>query len=98
MAPFWSRIVISLLLLPLVIGVAYLGGWWLFGLALVSGLIALHELYRLARELKPLVLAGHLGFVLTLVGAEVGGTAWMAGGVMLTLLFSFLVFGLSHER
>lgn len=98
MAPFWSRIVIALVLLPLVIGLAYLGGWWLFGLALVGGLIALHELYTLARTLKPLVLAGYLGFVLSLVGAEVGGTVWMAGGIMLTLLFAFLVFGLSHER
>jgi len=98
MAPFWSRIVVALVLLPLVIGLAYLGGWWLFGLALVAGLIALHELYTLARTLKPLVLAGYVGFVLALVGAEVGGTIWMAGGFMLTLFLSFLVFGLSHER
>jgi phosphatidate cytidylyltransferase len=98
MSTFWSRILVSLVLLPLVIALAYLGGWWLFGLALVAGLIALDELYRLARELKPLVLAGYLGFVLALLGAELGGTAWMAGGILLTLLFSFLVFGLSHER
>ena len=98
MAPFWSRIVIALVLLPLVIGVAYLGGWWLFGLSLVAGLIALHELYRMARQHKPLVLAGYLGLVLALLGAEIGGAVWMAGGIMLTLLLSFLVFGLSHER
>jgi phosphatidate cytidylyltransferase len=96
--PFWSRIVVALVLLPLVIGLAYLGGWWFFGLGLVAGLIALHELYRLARELNPLVLAGYLAFVLALVGAEVGGTSWMAGGMLSTLLFSLLVFGLSHER
>ena len=36
-------------LLPLVLGVVWLGGWWLFGLALVAGLIALHELYAMAR-------------------------------------------------
>ena len=98
MAPFWSRIVVALVLLPLVIGLAYLGGWWFFALGLVGGLIALHELYRLARELRPLLLAGYLGFVLALLGAEVGGTVWMAGGIMVTLLFSFLIFGLSHER
>jgi phosphatidate cytidylyltransferase len=98
MSSFWSRIVIALVLLPLVIGVAYLGGWWLFGLALIGGVIALHELYTLARALRPLLLAGYLGFVLALLGAELGGAVWMTGGMMLTLLFSFLSFGLSHER
>src|SRR5262245_52472598 len=98
MSSFWSRIVIAIVLLPLVIGVAYLGGWWLFGLALVAGVIALHELYTLARDLQPLLLAGYLGFVLALLGAEIGGPVWMAGGIILTLLFSFLAFGLSHER
>jgi phosphatidate cytidylyltransferase len=98
MNPFWSRILVSALLLPLVIGLVYLGGWWLFGLALVAGLIALHELYTLGRELKPLVLAGYLGFVLALLGAELGGVSWMAAGVLGTFVFGFLFFGLSHER
>jgi phosphatidate cytidylyltransferase len=98
MSSFWSRIVISLALLPLVIGLVYLGGWWLFGLALVAGVIALHELYTLGRELKPLVLAGYLGFVFALLGAQLGGLPWMAGGVLVTFFFSFLFFGLSHER
>jgi phosphatidate cytidylyltransferase len=98
MSPFWSRIVVVAVLLPLVIGLVYLGDWWLFGLALAGGLIALHELYRLARELKPLVLAGYLGFVLTMLGQELGDAHWFLGGLMSTLLLSFLVFGLSHER
>jgi phosphatidate cytidylyltransferase len=97
-SPFWSRILISLVLLPLVIGFVYLGGWWLFGLALVAGVLALHELYRLGRELKPLVLAGYLGFVLALLGAQLGGLPWMAAGLLATFFFSFLFFGLSHER
>jgi phosphatidate cytidylyltransferase len=95
---FRSRILISIVLLPLVIGLVYLGGWWLFGLTLVAGLIALHELYTLGRQLKPLVLAGFLGFVLALLGAQIGGVAWMAGGVLVTFFFAFLFFGLSHER
>ncbi|MFO7572542.1 MAG: phosphatidate cytidylyltransferase [Gaiellaceae bacterium] len=85
-------------LLPLVIGVAYLGGWWLFALALAGGLIALHELYTMARELRPLVIAGYAGFVLTLLGLELGGIPWMLGGILSTLLFSFVVFGLSDIR
>ena len=45
MSPLLSRILVAAILLPLVIGLVYLGGWWLFGLALVGGLLALHELY-----------------------------------------------------
>jgi phosphatidate cytidylyltransferase len=98
MSPFVSRILVAAILLPLVIGIVYLGGWWLFGLALAGGLIALHELYRIARELRPLVLAGQLGFALTLLGMQLGGLAWLAGGIAATLVLLFLVFGLSHER
>jgi phosphatidate cytidylyltransferase len=93
-----SRVVVAAVLLPLVVGIAYLGGWWLLGLAVGGGLIALHELYRLARELRPLVLAGYLGFVGALLGLELGGIAWMAGGVVATLLLAFVVFGLSDVR
>jgi phosphatidate cytidylyltransferase len=98
MSSFWSRILVAVVLLPLVIGLVYLGGWWLFALVLVGGTIALHELYTLARELRPLIPAGYLGFGLTLLGSQLGGVAWMFGGIVATLLFSFLFFGLSHER
>jgi phosphatidate cytidylyltransferase len=93
-----SRIVVAAVLLPLVIGLVYLGGWWLFGLALAGGLLALHELYTMARELRPLVLAGFLGFVLTLLGLQLGDVTWMFGGIVSTLLFAFVVFGLSDVR
>ena len=52
MPSFWSRIVVGAVLLPAVLGLVYLGGWWLWALALVAALIALHELYRLARPLR----------------------------------------------
>ena len=68
MSPLVSRILVAAVLLPLVIGLVYLGDWWLFGLALIGGLLALHELYAMARELRPLVLGGYLGFVATLLG------------------------------
>jgi len=97
-SPFWSRIVVALVLLPIVFWIVYLGGWWLFGLALAGGLIALHELYTMARSLRPLVLAGLVGIVLTLLGAQLGGPVWMLGGLAATLLLSFLVFGISDAR
>jgi phosphatidate cytidylyltransferase len=98
MTPLWSRVLVAVGLLPLVIGLSYLGGWWLFALGLAAGLVALHELYTLARELRPLVLSGYIGFGLALLGLQLGGLSWMVGGILSTLLFSFIVFGLSDVR
>ena len=47
--------------LPLVLGMVWLGGWWLFVLAAWSGSLALHEFYAMTRSLRPLVIAGYLG-------------------------------------
>jgi phosphatidate cytidylyltransferase len=98
MSPLASRLLVAAILLPLVIGLVYLGGWWLVGLALVGGLLALHELYRMARELRPLVLGGYLGYVLALLGLQFGGLSWMVAGILSTFVFSFLIFGLSDVR
>lgn len=98
MTPLVSRLLVAAVLLPLVIGLVYLGGWWLFALGLVGGLIALHELYTMARELRPLLIAGYLGFVLALLGLQLGDVAWMLGGMLTTLFFAFVVFGLSDVR
>ncbi len=86
MSSLVSRLLVAVVGLPLVIGVVYLGGWWLFGLALVGGLIALHELYVMARELRPLVLAGYVGYALTLLGLQLGDLPWMLGGLLITLV------------
>lgn len=93
-----SRVLVAVILLPLVIGLVYLGGWWLFGLALVGGLLALHELYVMLRDLRPLVLGGYLGFALTLLGLQLGGLEWMLGGLLSTFVFAFIVYGLGGVR
>jgi phosphatidate cytidylyltransferase len=98
MSSLVSRLLVAAVLLPVVIGLVYLGGWWLFGLALVGGLVALHELYTMAKELRPLVLAGYLGFVLALLGLKVGGFEWGAAGILSTLLVCFVLYGLSDIR
>ena len=98
MSSLASRILVAIVLLPLVVGLVYLGGWWLFALGLVGGLVALHELYTMAREHRPLVIAGYLGLILALLGLQLGGLPWMLGGVLATFVFSFVVFGLSDVR
>jgi len=98
MSPLVSRVLVAAVLLPLVVGLVYLGGWWLFALGLVGGLLALHELYVVARELRPLVLGGYLGFALTLLGLQLGGPVWMLGGLLTTFVFAFVVYGLAGVR
>ena len=98
MSPFWSRIVVAAVGLPAVLGLVWLGGWWLWALAVLAGLVALHEFYAMARPLRPLVLAGYTGLVLTLLGAELAGTVWMVGGFLTTLAFAFLLKGVSETR
>ena len=98
MSAFASRILVAAVLLPAVIGLVYLGEWWLFALALLGGLIALHELYGLVKDLRPLVLAGYLGFGLAVLGAQLGGLSWMLAGLLATLFFAFVLYGLSDIR
>lgn len=93
-----SRVLVAAVLLPFVIGLVYLGGWWLFALALAGGLLALHELYSMARDQRPLVLAGFLGFVLALLGLQLGGPTWLLAGILSTFVLAFAVFGVSDAR
>lgn len=98
MSPFLSRIVVAAVLLPVVLGIVWAGGWWLFALALVGGLLALHELYGIARGLHPIVLGGYAGLVLALLGAELGGVPWLLGGILATLPAALAVFFVSSVR
>jgi phosphatidate cytidylyltransferase len=98
MSTLLSRLLIAIPGLVLVLGAAYLGGWFLFALAAVGALLALHELYRLARQLRPLVLAGYGGALGALFGAELGGLGWMVGGFLATFVLAFVFAAVSETR
>jgi phosphatidate cytidylyltransferase len=98
MSPFWSRIVISLALLPVVLGAVYLGGWWVFALVTIAAGVALHEYWLMARPLAPLAPAGDIGAALALVGAEVSGIRWMLAGVLSTFALAFVLKAISEAR
>jgi phosphatidate cytidylyltransferase len=93
-----SRVVVAVVGLPVVLGLVYLGNWWLFGLALAAALLALHEYALLIRPLRPLVLGGYIGALLILLGALVGGYEWVIGGVMATLLVTFVLHAAAETR
>lgn len=95
-----SRLLVVAIGLPIVLGVAWVGGWWMFAFVLLVAVVALDELYRAGREFRPLALAGFAGLVACLVGIQVGGIGWMAAGALLTLplAFGFVVFAETRQR
>ena len=45
-----SRLLIAAAGLPIVLGLVWVGGWWLFAFALVVGVLALHEYAKRRRR------------------------------------------------
>jgi len=93
-----SRLLVAAAALPIVLGVVYLGGWWMFALLALAAGLALHEFWLLARSLSPLAPAGYAGGMLALVGAQLGDIRWMIGGALLTLPLAFVLKGISAAR
>jgi phosphatidate cytidylyltransferase len=89
---------VAVVLLPVVLVLVYLGGWWLFALVAAAALLALHEFWLMARSLRPLALAGYLGGAAALAGAQLGGVEWALGGFVLTLPLAFVLKGLAETR
>jgi phosphatidate cytidylyltransferase len=93
-----SRLLVAAAGLPVVLGMLYLGGWWLFALLAVIAVVALHEFWLLTRPLSPLSPAGYIGALLALVGAELGGLPWMLAGVLTAFPLAFALKGISASR
>ena len=98
MSPLVSRVAVVVAGLPIVLGAAWLGGWFLFALTAAACVIALHELYRLARPLRPLVLAGYAGALAALAAAALGDPIWMVGGFLATFVLAFLFAAVAETR
>jgi len=98
MSSLVSRLLVAVLLLPLVLGFVWLGGWWLFALIALAALISLHEYWLMARSLAPLAPAGYIGAILALLGAELSGVDWLVGGALLTFALAFLLKAISAAR
>src|SRR6266852_9394546 len=98
MSSFISRLLVSAIGLPLVLGLLWLDGWWLFGLAVVAAVVAVHEFVTMARPLRPLAPAIYIGVVLALLGARTGGIAWMLGGLLATFVLAFVLNAFSTTR
>jgi phosphatidate cytidylyltransferase len=97
-APLLSRVLVALVGLPLVLLVVWAGGWWLFALAGVAAVLALHEYALMIRSLRPVILAGYAGALLSLLGARLGGLDWAAAGFLGTIVFAFLLHWIATTR
>jgi phosphatidate cytidylyltransferase len=98
MTNFSSRLVVAVVGLPLVLGMLWLGGWWLFTLLAVAAWIGVHEFVTTARPLRPLAPAVYAGVLLALFGARMGGVAWLAGGFLATFVLALILHVLSSTR
>jgi phosphatidate cytidylyltransferase len=91
MSQLVSRVAVAVVGLPLVLGIVYLGGWWLFALAAVAAVLALHEYALMIRSLRPVVLAAYAGALLSLLGARLGGLEWTVAGFLSTMVLAFVL-------
>src|SRR4051812_18825628 len=93
-----SRVVVGVVGLPVVLALAWGGGWWLFGLLAFAAVVAVHEFVTVARPLRPLGPAAYLGVALALSGARVGGLVWLVGGFLATFALAFLFNAIAETR
>jgi len=97
-APLVSRVVVALVGLPLVLVIVWAGGWWLFALAGVAAILALHEYALMIRSLRPVILAAYAGAILSLLGAHLAGLEWTVAGFLSTIVFAFLLHWIATTR
>jgi phosphatidate cytidylyltransferase len=96
--PLASRIVVAAIGLPVVLALVYAGGWWLFALAAVAAVLALHEYSLMTRSLRPVILAAYTGSILSLLGAQLGGLEWTIAGFLTTMLLAFILHWVGQTR
>jgi phosphatidate cytidylyltransferase len=97
-SPLLSRVLVAIVGLPVILGVVWLGGWWLFALLAAAAIIGLHEYTQMTRGLRPVVLAGYLGVLAMLLGASRGGIGWLLGGFMLAVAITFVLHLVAETR
>ena len=93
-----SRLLVGAVGLPVVLGVVWAGGWWLYALVIVAALVAVHEFVTMTRPLRPLAPAVYLGVALALSAAQSSGPVWMLGGLLATFVLAFGVSALAKTR
>lgn len=89
------RVLVAVVALPLGLAAVILGGYFLFGLAIVLTAVGLHEYYTIVRPYRPNLLVGYASGLGTVVGAYFLGTEGLLIGlaVLVVLTFFWSLFG-----
>jgi phosphatidate cytidylyltransferase len=98
LSSFWSRILVAIAGVPIVLGIVWLGGWALTVFLLLGALLALHEFYGMTRPLRPLLAAGYGAVVLMFVGGHLGGGLWLLAGFLAVFPLAFVLNGVAETR
>lgn len=88
MSNLLSRILVAAVLLPVAVAVLWFGGVWILAAGVLIAILGLHELWTMARPLRPVPLAGYLGAVAMVVAAwfeGIAGLALVLGPVLLVI-------------
>ncbi len=86
-----SRVVFGVPLAAVALLAIWRGGWAMVAFAGVAAVIGCHELFVMARPLRPMVIAGTLGSLGMVVGAHAGGLAWALLPIPIALVAAFLM-------
>ncbi|HZC30992.1 MAG TPA: phosphatidate cytidylyltransferase [Gaiellaceae bacterium] len=98
MSNLFSRVLVGVLGLPLVLGFVWLGGWWLYALVVFAAVVAVHEFVTVTRPLRPLAPAAYAGTILGISGARTGGVVWLLAGVLATFVLAFALNVVAETR
>jgi phosphatidate cytidylyltransferase len=93
-----SRVLVGVPLAAVAILAVVAGGWPMLLLALVFGLVGVHEYSTMTHELRPLTIAGFAGVLGILVAIHQGGVVWSLLPLMGTLVLSFWLAVVSDVR
>jgi phosphatidate cytidylyltransferase len=93
-----GRVLVAIPLAVVAIAAVVIGGWPMVGLALVVGVISMHEYAALTRSLRPLTVAGFVGVLGILVATHEGGLVWSLAALLATLLLAFWLSAIADVR
>ncbi|MFH1833940.1 MAG: phosphatidate cytidylyltransferase [bacterium] len=84
------RVLVALVGIPIGLAAVILGGYFLFGLALVLSVLGLHEFYTLLRPYRPNLLVGYLAGLAVICGAFFEGVPGLMGGLAALVILNFV--------
>jgi phosphatidate cytidylyltransferase len=91
MSDLVNRVLVALLLAPIALGCVWLGGVAMLALALVVCALALDELFRLARRLRPIPLTGFAAGLAIVLVTWTSGIGWSLAALAASLPITFIV-------